>query len=95
MGGGTPPGHTPVPVRPLSTGAADPPHGILQQLGQDVVQGHGDEGESGSHVSIDADAGGVAILVLTQASVDGSKGSHLDPGSPAGGACPHAPPPGK
>ena len=72
------PSLTPVPVSPLSTYPASPPHGILEQLGQDVVQRHRDEGESGSHMSIDADAGGIAVLVLTQASVGRSKGSDLD-----------------
>lgn len=77
---------TPVPICPLSTTyPASPPHGVLEQLGQDVVQWHRDEGESSSHMSIDTDAGGIAILVLTQASVGRSKGSDLDQWFSTGG----------
>lgn len=63
-------GSTLVSVFPYPTQPACLPHGILEQLRQDVIQWHGDEGEAGSHVSIDADPRGIAILVLTQASVD-------------------------
>lgn len=70
---------------PLPTYPASPPHGILEKLRQDVVQWHRDEGETGSHMSIDADAGSIAILVLTQASVDRSQGSNLGQGFSDGG----------
>lgn len=63
---------------PLSAYPADLPHGILEQLRQDIVQRHRDEGETGSHVAIDADPGGVAVLVFTQASAVGSRGLDLD-----------------
>lgn len=69
------PSLTPVPVCSLPTYPASLPHGILEELRQDVVQRHRDEGETGGHVSIDADAGGIAILVFTQASVDRSRPS--------------------
>lgn len=49
------------------------PHGILQELRQDVVERHGDERETGRHMAIDAHAWGVAILVLTQASAGWGK----------------------
>lgn len=42
------------------------PHGVLEQLGQDVVQRQGDEREASRHVSIDPHSGGVAILVLAE-----------------------------
>lgn len=47
------------------------PHGILQELRQDVVERHGDEWEAGRHMAIDAHTWGVAILVLTQTSAGG------------------------
>lgn len=49
------------------------PHGVLQELRQDVVQRHGDEWEAGCHVAIDTNTWGVAILVLTEASAGGGK----------------------
>lgn len=64
------PSLTPVPVCFLLTYPASLPHGILEQLRQYIVQWHRDEGETGSHMSIDADTGGIAILVLTKASMD-------------------------
>ena len=77
---------------PPSNITGSPPHGILEQLGQDVVQRHGDEGETGSHVAVDADPGGVAILVLTQASVGRNQGSALNQGfSPGGDSVPTTP----
>lgn len=63
-------GSTLVSVFPHPTQPAYLPHGILEQLRQDIIQRHGDEGKAGSHMSIDADSRGIAILVLTQASVD-------------------------
>lgn len=48
------------------------PHGVLEQLGQHVVQGQRDVWEPRGHVSVDAHAGGVSILVLAQAPI----GSH-------------------
>lgn len=63
-------GSTLVSVFPYPTHPACLPHGILEQLRQDIIQWHGDEGKTGSHMSIDADSRGIAILVLTQASVD-------------------------
>lgn len=71
---------------------ASPPHGVFEQLRQDVVQGHGDEGEPSSHMSIDADAGGIAILVLTQASVCRSESSDLDHWFSPGDAAASTPP---
>lgn len=70
---------------PPSNISSSPPHGILEQLGQDVVQRHRDEGKTGSHMSIDADSGGIAILVFTQASAERSKGSDLNQWLSTGG----------
>lgn len=41
----------------LSDGCRQLPHGVLEQLGQDVVQGQRDEGEAGSHMPIDPHPG--------------------------------------
>lgn len=42
------------------------PHGILEELGQDVIQRQRDEGESSCHVSVDPHSGRVPVLVLAQ-----------------------------
>ena len=42
------------------------PHGILEELGQDVIQRQRDEGEASCHMSIDPHSGRVPVLVLTQ-----------------------------
>lgn len=42
------------------------PHGILEELRQDVIQRQWDEGEASSHVSVDPHSGGVTVLMLTQ-----------------------------
>lgn len=50
----------------MSDGCRRLPHGVLEQLGQDVVQGQRDEGEAGRHVAVDPHPGGVPVLVLTE-----------------------------
>lgn len=50
------------------------PHGVLEQLGQDVVQRQRDEREASRHVSVDPHSGGVAILVLAETPVEGTGG---------------------
>lgn len=42
------------------------PHGVLQQLRQDVVQRQRDEREACGHVPVDSHSGGVSILMFTQ-----------------------------
>lgn len=42
------------------------PHGVLEQLGQDVIQRQRDEGEASRYVSVDPHSGRVTVLVLTQ-----------------------------
>lgn len=41
----------------VSAGCRQLPHGVLEQLGQDVVQGQRDEGEAGGHVPVDPHPG--------------------------------------
>lgn len=54
------------PPASVSDGCRRLPHGVLEQLGQDVVQGQRDEGEAGRHVAVDPHPGGVPVLVLTE-----------------------------
>lgn len=42
------------------------PHGILEELRQDVIQRQWDEGEASCYVSVDPHSGRVTVLVLTQ-----------------------------
>lgn len=42
------------------------PHGILEELRQDVIQRQRDEGEASCYVSVDPHSGGVTVLMLTQ-----------------------------
>lgn len=42
------------------------PHGILEELGQDVIQRQRDEGEASCYVPVDPHSGRVPVLVLTQ-----------------------------
>lgn len=42
------------------------PHGVLEELWQDVIQRQRDEGEASSNVSVDPHSGRVPVLVLAQ-----------------------------
>lgn len=44
------------------------PHGIFEELGQDVVQRQRDEWEASCYVSVDPHSGGVTVLMLAQTS---------------------------
>ncbi len=46
--------------------AVKSPHGVLEQLRQDVVQRQRDEGEASCYVSVDSHSGRVTVLMLTQ-----------------------------
>lgn len=50
----------------VSDGCCWLPHGVLEQLRQDVVQGQWDEWEAGCHMSVDPHPGGVPVLMLTE-----------------------------
>lgn len=50
------------------------PHGVLEKLGQDVIQRQRNEGETSCHVAVDPHSGRVAVLVFAQAS-GGEKGN--------------------
>lgn len=49
------------------------PHGVLQQLRQDVVQRQWNEGKAGRHMAIYANPWRIPILMLTETSA-GNKG---------------------
>ena len=55
----------------LENRAVTLPHGVLEQLGQDVVQGEGDEGEVGRHVAAAPHSGGAIALVLAHTPAGG------------------------
>lgn len=44
------------------------PHGVLQQLRQDVVQRQWNEGKAGRHMAVDANPWRIPILMLTEPS---------------------------
>lgn len=44
------------------------PHGVLQQLRQDVVQRQRNEGKAGRHMAVDANTWRIPILMLTEPS---------------------------
>lgn len=44
------------------------PHGIFEELGQDVIQRQRDEREASCHVSVNPHPGRVTVLVITQTS---------------------------
>lgn len=49
------------------------PHGVLQQLRQDVVQRQWNEGKAGRHMAINANPWRVPVLMLTEPS-EGNRG---------------------
>lgn len=49
------------------------PHGVLQQLRQDVVQRQWNEGKAGRHMTVDANPWRIPILMLTEPSA-GNRG---------------------
>lgn len=62
------------------------PHGVLQELRQDVIQRQWDEREASSNVTVDPHPGGVSILVFTQTPGEG-RGER--PGAPTAFAHSH------
>ena len=44
------------------------PHGVLEELRQNVIQRQRDEGKASRYVSVDPHSGRVTVLVLTQTS---------------------------
>lgn len=44
------------------------PHGVLEELWQDVIQRQRDEGEASCYVPVDPHPGRVAVLVFTETS---------------------------